>query len=64
METQQAYAQPDHKERQNLDKLLEVLRQNGEHRGEKQSIAAGLARLFAGHINASWTWKGASDPSD
>lgn len=59
METQQAFIQPDNKERQNLERLSEILRQVDERRGEKQSMAAGLARLFAEYINASWTWKGA-----
>lgn len=59
METQQAYVQAGYEERQNLENLLEILRHNDVHRGEKQSMAAGLARLFAGYINASWTWKGA-----
>lgn len=59
METQQASIQPDNKEMQNLERLSEILRQVDERRGEKQSMAAGLARLFAEHINASWTWKGA-----
>ncbi|EEA28750.1 hypothetical protein TMatcc_002898 [Talaromyces marneffei ATCC 18224] len=57
METQQAYVQAGYEERQNLENLLEILRHNDVHRGEKQSMAAGLARLFAGYINASWTWK-------
>ncbi|KAF3400554.1 Transcriptional regulator ADR1 [Talaromyces pinophilus] len=57
METQQAYVQPENKERQNLERLSEVLRQVDERRGENQSMAAGLARLFAEYINASWTWK-------
>lgn len=58
METQQAYVQPENKERQNLERVSEVLRQVDERRGDNQSMAAGLARLFAEYINASWTWKG------
>lgn len=57
METQ-SYVQPDNKERQNLEKLSELLKQVDERRGENQSMAAGLARLFAEYINASGTWKG------
>ena len=58
METQQAYVQPENKERQNLERVSEVLRHVDERRGDNQSMAAGLARLFAEYINASWTWKG------
>ncbi|EED13177.1 zinc finger protein, putative [Talaromyces stipitatus ATCC 10500] len=57
METQGAYTQPDHEEKQNLEKLLEVLRRNDEHWRENQPIAASLARLFASFIDANWTWK-------
>lgn len=58
METQQAYIQPDNNERQNLEKLSEILRQVDEHWGGNQSMAAGLARRFAEYISANWTWKG------
>lgn len=54
----QPYVQPDNKERQNLEKLSEVLDEFDKRWKENQSMAAGLARLFAEYINASWTWEG------
>lgn len=59
MEKQQAFSQPDHEEKQNLDGLMDLLRKSDKIQTDNQSLAATVARLFADLIDSSWTWEGA-----
>lgn len=57
LETQQEFDRPDAEEKQNLENLLHVLRNNGQAEKDNQSLAANAARLWADFIDQNWTWE-------